>query len=255
MSDDKSPDDAIAGGEGQAAKRSTPLILRLAPLALLVAGLGVAYAYGLHEWISFERLRDNREAITDWVGENRVLAASAFVLTYTALIAISFPGGLFLTIVGGFLFGVWPGVLFVVAGATAGATLLFLAARTGLGEPLRARAGGLIRRMEEGFRENALSYLLFLRLVPVFPFWAVNLAPAFLGVPLTTYVAATFLGIIPGSLVYVSVGNGLGAVFDAGEDPDLGRIFDLPILLPILGIAVLSLVPVIYGRLRRKDRP
>lgn len=228
--------------------------MRLLPLVILVAALGLAYAFDLHNWVSFDRLRENRETVTTWVADNTVLAALVYIAAYALLVAISFPVGSFLTILGGFLFGVWPGTLFVVLGATLGATGIFLAARTGLGEPLRQRASGFMRRMEQGFQENALSYMLVLRLVPLFPFFAVNIAPAFLGVSLPVYVVATFFGIIPGSLVYTSVGNGLGAVFDTGGQPDLGLIFKPEVLLPILGLALLSLIPVAYGRLRKKAR-
>ena len=148
---------------------------------------------------------------------------------------------------------VYLGLLYVVVGATIGATLLFLAAKTALGDALRARAGGFVKKMEDGFRKNAFNYLLFLRLVPAFPFWLVNLVPAFLGVTLRTYVVATFIGIIPGAIVYTSVGNGLGAVFDAGESPDFGIIFRPEILLPIVGLAVLALVPVLYQKLTSKS--
>jgi uncharacterized membrane protein YdjX (TVP38/TMEM64 family) len=143
----------------------------------------------------------------------------------------------------------------VVVGATVGATIVFLIARTALGDALRARAGPRVRRMEEGFRSDALSYLLVLRLIPIFPFWLVNIVPAFLGVALRTYVLGTFIGIIPGSFVYASVGNGLGAVFEAGGTPDLGIVFQPAILLPIVGLAVLALLPVGYRRYkaRRKE--
>jgi uncharacterized membrane protein YdjX (TVP38/TMEM64 family) len=137
-----------------------------------------------------------------------------------------------------------------VIAATCGATVVFLIARTALGDSLRQKAGPAMRRMEAGFRENALNYLLFLRLIPVFPFWLVNLVPAFLGVPLATYVLATLVGIIPGSLVYASVGNGLGTVFEAGGRPDLGIIFEPEIILPILGLAVLAILPVAYKKIR-----
>ena len=169
---------------------------------------------------------------------------------YAAVIALSVPGGAILTIAGGFLFGIAPATLYVVVGATIGATIIFLIARTALGDSLRARAGPRIRRMEEGFRADALSYLLVLRLIPIFPFWLVNIVPAFLGVPLRTYVLGTFVGIIPGSFVYASVGNGLGAVFEAGQTPDLGIIFKPEILLPIVGLAALALLPVAYRRYR-----
>jgi uncharacterized membrane protein YdjX (TVP38/TMEM64 family) len=172
------------------------------------------------------------------------------MLIYAAAIALSIPGGAILTIAGGFLFGVVAATCYVVIAATFGATILFLIARTALGDTLRRKAGPAVRRMEVGFRENALNYLLFLRLIPVFPFWLVNLVPAFLGVPLTTYIVATLVGIIPGSLVYASVGNGLGAVFDAGGRPDLGIIFKPEIILPIVGLAVLAILPVAYKKIK-----
>ncbi|MDQ4136229.1 MAG: VTT domain-containing protein, partial [Pseudomonadota bacterium] len=175
------------------------------------------------------------------------------ILFYAAVVALSVPGGAVMTIAGGFLFGLWLGTACVVVGATLGAVAVFLIAKTALGEPLRARAGPWLRRMEAGFRENAFNYLLVLRLIPLFPFWLVNLVPAFLGVPLGTYVLATFLGIVPGSLVYASVGSGLGAVFDRGETPDLGIVFEPQILGPIVGLAVLALLPVIYRKYKARQ--
>jgi uncharacterized membrane protein YdjX (TVP38/TMEM64 family) len=145
------------------------------------------------------------------------------------------------------------GAIVAVIGATAGATVVFLIAKTALGDTLRAKAGPRIRRMEEGFREDALNYLLFLRLIPLFPFWLVNIVPAFLGVRLGVYLVGTFLGIIPGGIVYASVGNGLGAVFDAGGTPDLGIIFRPEILLPIMGLALLALLPVGYRKYKARQ--
>ena len=226
---------------------------RLAPLLVLVAGLVSFFAFGLNEYLTFELLSENREALTDWVDQYGIVAGLVFILGYLIVVAFSLPGGTVMSIAGGFLFGVVAGTFYVLVGATAGATILFLAARTALGDALRARAGGVVKKMEEGFRENAFSYLLFLRLVPAFPFWLVNLVPAFLGVSLKTYVIATFFGIIPGAIVYTSVGNGLGAVFDAGESPDFGIIFRPEILLPIVGLALLALVPVLYQKLTAKS--
>jgi uncharacterized membrane protein YdjX (TVP38/TMEM64 family) len=174
-----------------------------------------------------------------------------FVAIYVLVVAFSLPGAVWMTIGGGFVFGAASAAVYVIVAATLGASAIFLVARYALGDVLRAKAGPAMRRMEAGFRENALSYLLVLRLVPLFPFWLVNLVPAFLGVPLRTFVIGTFVGIIPGSVVYCLVGNGLGAVFDAGETPDLGIIFEPEILAPIVGLAVLSVVPVVYKRLRR----
>ena len=231
--------------------KSSP-IRRLAPLAVLLAAIAAFFALGLHHYLSFEALRQHREELLALVEQHPLLAPLAFMAVYAAVIALSVPGGAILTIAAGFLFGILPATLYVVASATIGAAIVFLIARTALGDALRARAGPRIRRMEEGFRKDALSYLLVLRLIPIFPFWLVNIVPAFLGVPLRTYVLGTLVGIVPGSFVYASVGNGLGAVFDAGGTPDLGVIFEPAILLPIAGLAVLALLPVVYRRFKAR---
>jgi uncharacterized membrane protein YdjX (TVP38/TMEM64 family) len=223
---------------------------RFLPLALLLLAIVAAFGLGLDDYLSFEQLEGNRAHLLAFVERHPVVAPLAFMLIYASVVALSIPGGAILTIAGGFLFGVAAATCYVVLAATCGATVVFLIARTALGDTLRRKAGPAMRRMEAGFRENALSYLLFLRLIPVFPFWLVNLVPAFLGVPLTTYVVATLVGIIPGSLVYASVGNGLGAVFEAGGTPDLGIIFRPEIILPIVGLAVLALLPVAYKKIK-----
>ena len=226
---------------------------RFLPLAALAAGLVIFFALGLHRYLSFGALAENRDLLMSLVEDHPVTAPLAYISVYALAVAFSIPGAVVLTIAGGFLFGTLAGGLFVVVGATIGAVGVFLAARTAFGEGLRRRAGPWIARLEAGFRENALSYLLVLRLVPLFPFWLVNLVPAFLGVPLTTYALGTFIGIIPGSFVYASVGNGLGAVFDAGGSPDLTIIFKPEILLPIIGLSLLALIPVVYKKFKRKS--
>ncbi len=227
-------------------------VRRFLPLLVLALAIIVVFASGLHEYLSFEALREHRETLLQLVADNAVVAPLAFILIYAGVIALSIPGGAVLTIASGFLFGIWLGSLYVVIGATAGATAVFLIAKTALGDALRAKAGPWLQRMEAGFQENALNYLLVLRLIPIFPFWLVNLVPAFLGVGLGTYVVGTFFGIIPGSLVFASVGNGLGSVFDAGETPDLGIIFKPEIIGPIIGLALLALLPVAYRKFKRR---
>src|SRR3990167_9311259 len=141
-------------------------------------------------------------------------------------------------------------LLLGVVGATLGSVALFLAARTAFYDLFRARAGATLARLEEGFRRDSFNYLLFLRLVPVFPFWLVNIVPALLGVKLGPYALATVIGIIPGAIVYASVGASFGMLIERGERPDFGVIFEWHILLPFLGLAALSLLPVLYTRLR-----
>jgi uncharacterized membrane protein YdjX (TVP38/TMEM64 family) len=236
------------------AKSASSPIRRFAPLVILLAAIVAFFALGLHKYLSFETLRQNREILLDFVGRHPWLAPLLFMAVYAAVVALSVPGGAILTIAGGFLFGIPAGTLYVVVAATLGATIVFLIARTALGDLLRARAGPRMRRMEQGFHENAFSYLLVLRLIPLFPFWLVNIVPAFLGVGLGTYVIATFIGIIPGGFVYASVGNGLGAVFDRGGTPDLGIIFEPAIIVPILGLAVLALLPIAYRKFRTRAK-
>jgi uncharacterized membrane protein YdjX (TVP38/TMEM64 family) len=225
---------------------------RLLPLLVLVTGLVVFFALDLHRYLSFEVLRDNREALLNWVRQNGLLAALVYMAIYAVAVAFSLPGGLVLSITGGFLFGTLWGSLYIVIGATVGATALFMIAKSALGDFLRAKAGPWLQKMEAGFRENALSYLLVLRLVPLFPFFVVNLVPAFLGVPLSTYVIGTFFGIMPGVFVFASVGAGLGSIFDKGETFSAAGILTPQIVIALMGLAVLALIPVIYKK--RKAR-
>ncbi|MBL6958013.1 MAG: TVP38/TMEM64 family protein [Rhodospirillales bacterium] len=225
--------------------------LRLLPLALIAAGFVAFFSFGLNDYLSFDALREHRQALLDWRDANQVAAMAVFIGVYAVVVALSIPGGVWMTLAGGFLFGVSQATLCVVIGATLGAIGLFLAARYACADYFHKKAGPAVRKMEDGFRENALSYLLVLRLVPLFPFWLVNLVPALLGVPLRTFIIGTFFGIIPGTAVYASVGNGLGAIFEAGGTPDLGIIFNPEILLPIAGLALLSLIPVIYKKYKK----
>jgi uncharacterized membrane protein YdjX (TVP38/TMEM64 family) len=228
---------------------------RWLPLAILLVVIALAFAFDLHHYLSFETLRQHEQTLRQIVEHRPILTAIGFVLVYAAATAVSLPGAAFLTIAGGFLFGIWLGTLLAVTGATAGAIAIFLIAKTSLGDGLKERAGPWLKRMQAGFNDNALSYLLVLRLIPAFPFWIVNIVPAFLGVKLRDYAVATFFGIMPGGFVYASVGNGLGAVIEAGDEPDLGIILEPAILLPILGLALLALLPVAYRKLKGRRAP
>ncbi len=225
---------------------------RLVPVAVIAAGIVAFFAFDLDAYLSFDALSEHRQTLLTWYAENQVLAVISYMAVYFLVVAFSVPGAVWMTIGGGFIFGTFLATASVVLAATLGAGAVFLVARYALGDYLRAKAGNAMRKMEAGFRENALSYLLVLRLVPLFPFWLVNLVPAFLGVPLRAFLIGTFVGIIPGSFVFVSVGNGLGAVFDAGEVPDLGIIFKPEILTPIVGLAVLALIPVFYKKYKSR---
>ena len=233
-------------------KPPKPLWLRLAPVAILLAATIGVFATGLDRHLSFAALRDNREAMLAWVDEVGWVAALSYMGLYAGVVALSVPGALFLSLAGGFVFGAFAATGYTVIGATVGATVVFLIAANALGDSLRKRAGPALQRMESGFRDNALSYLLVLRLIPLFPFWLVNLVPALLGVPLGTFVIATFFGIIPGTAVFCLAGAGLGGGFDAGEEFSLANILTGETIGALVGLAILALLPIAYKRWRRK---
>jgi uncharacterized membrane protein YdjX (TVP38/TMEM64 family) len=229
---------------------------RLIPVAVLLLGLALFLLLDLERYFSFVMLSRHHATLTAWVAAHTALAALLFVVAYALVVAFSLPIAVIVTPVGGFLFGLWLGALLSVIGATIGSVAVFLAARTAFYDLFHARAGAALARLKEGFRRDSFSYLLFLRLVPVFPFWLVNIVPALLGMALAPYTLATLIGIIPGAVVYSSVGSGLGMLLDRGEMPNLGIIFEWRILLPLLGLAILALVPVLYTHLRaRKTAP
>jgi uncharacterized membrane protein YdjX (TVP38/TMEM64 family) len=233
-----------------------PMWRRLIPVAVLLLGLALFLLLDLERYFSVEMLSRHHATLTSWVAGHVALAVFLFVVVYALVVAFSLPIAVVVTPVGGFLFGLWLGALLSVIGATIGSAAVFLAARTAFYDLFHARAGAALARLEEGFRRDSFSYLLFLRLVPVFPFWLVNIVPALLGMALGPYTLATLIGIIPGAVVYSSVGSGLGMLIDRGEMPNLGIIFEWRILLPLLGLAVLALVPVLYTHLRaRKTSP
>lgn len=227
--------------------RNLPLIA-----ILIVAAVG---AFTLRDYLSFETLRDNREALLAFRDANYALTVGVFILAYVTIVAFSLPGATIATLTGGFLFATFPGALFNVTAATIGAVLIFMAARWGLGERLAAKmegSEGAVKKIKDGIDENQWSMLFLIRLVPAVPFFVANLVPALVGVPLRRFVISTFFGIIPGGVVYTSVGAGLGEVFERGETPNLGIIFEPQILLPILGLCALAALPIVIKAIRGK---
>lgn len=222
---------------------------RLLPLGLLLAAAALAFAFDLDRYLSLAALREHRVELQTYAAAHRVAALLAYAGIYVLVVALSLPGGAIMTIAGGFLFGTLLAGVVTVMSATLGATIIFLAARSAFSDALKARAAPWLLRFEAGFKRNAVSYLLILRLVPIFPFFVVNIAPAFLGVRPLLYVATTFIGIIPGTFVYASVGSGLGAILDAGGAPDLNIIFTPPVLLPLLALSALAGLPILLRKL------
>ena len=255
---------AESGSGGSWVKRYLPLIV-LAGIAVLVV------SQGWHNYLTLEHIANNRDLLKGYIEENYLLTLLAYMGIYIVAIALSLPGGVFLTLTGGFLFGWLVGGLATVVAATIGATIIFLIAKTSFGEPLAARAGPWLGKLREGFQENALNYLLFLRLVPLFPFWLVNLAPALLGVGLGTYVAGTFFGIIPGTFAFAFAGVGLDSVIEAqraaydacvqshtgsGAPPcefklDAGALVTKELLIAFAALGAVALIPVILKKFRK----
>lgn len=226
---------------------------RFLPLLVIAAGFAAFFATGANKYVSLDWLRENYATLKAFVADHFIQALGLFFLAYVVVTALSLPGAGIMSLTGGFLFGSVVGTVIVVLAATTGAAAIFIAARTALGDVLKAKAGGFIQKFEAGFNDNAFSYLLLLRLVPLFPFFIVNLAPAFTKIKTSVYVFATFIGIIPGSFAYVSAGRGLGAVFESGGEVSLGGLLTKPeILTPIVALCVLALIPVVFRMIKAR---
>ena len=229
-------------------------IVRHIPL-LVIFGAAVLGAFTLRDYISFDTLRDNREALLAYRDQNFAGMALAFFAIYVVIVAFSLPGAAVASVTGGFLFGLVPGTALNVVSATVGAAAIFLAARWGAGAALSARleaSDGTIKTLRTGLREHEISVLFLLRLVPAVPFFVANLLPALVGVRFYNFIWTTALGIIPGAIVFTWIGVGLGEVFDRGEEPDLSLLWEPHVIGPILGLCVLALLPIVIKSLRGK---
>ncbi|MES2666477.1 MAG: VTT domain-containing protein [Pseudomonadota bacterium] len=226
---------------------------RKLPILISLAGAAIG-AFTLRDHLSFAALADNREALLAFRDAHYVWAALTFVAAYVGIVAFSLPGATIATLAGGFLFGLFPGVVYNVGAASLGAVAVFLAARAGFGASVAAgiaARGGAVARLQAGLRDNEWSVLLMMRLVPAVPFFLANLIPAFVGARLLPFAVTTVLGIIPGGLVFTSVGAGLGEVFGRGDKPDLSVIFAPHVIGPILGLAALSALPIVVRCFRK----
>ena len=232
---------------------------RFAPLLVVIAGLAFAYLMGWQRFFSLDFLADSRDSLTAFVQANYLVSTVGFAAFYALAVAFSFPAASILTIFGGFLFGWHVGGLLVAVGATLGATAIFLAARSAFGDFLREKVGGRVKNLAEGFEKDAFSYLLVLRIAPVFPFFVMNIAPALFNVPLRSYVIATFLGILPGTFAYTYLGQGIGSVLDAAEaagtSVSVGDLITTEITLAFVALAVVAAIPIVIKRLRAARKP
>jgi uncharacterized membrane protein YdjX (TVP38/TMEM64 family) len=238
-------------GDGRAGSS----IWRFAPVAIIVAGLATGYAFGLQDYLTLGFLAEQRDSLNAVVAKHYALSLAAFVVVYILAVAFSFPAASVLTIFGGFLFGWAVGGAAVAVSATVGASLLFLATRSAFGGFLRARVGGFVQRLADGFRTNAFGYLLVIRLAPIFPFFVVNIAAALFDISLGHFVAATFVGILPGTFAYAYLGQGVDSVLvaaqEAGQTASLADLVTPDITLAFLALAVVAAIPTVVSRLRR----
>ena len=219
-------------------------LLLLASLAALAAVLILG-----RDWFpSFERLAEHQARLRDLAAAHPVLAPAAYVSLYAALVAASVPGGVVLSVAGGALFGAGPGAAYAVLGATGGAAVLFLLVRGLLAEWAARRAGPLLDRIRPGLERDGFNALLALRLLPVLPFWLVNLAPPLAGMRLGPFVLATALGITPATAVFASIGAGVGGALAQGQQPGLATVLQPAVLLPLVGLALLALAPMAWRR-------
>ena len=226
---------------------NTEILKRTLPLVIIFILLGLAWLLGITDYINLETIKSHRGDLLDLVQSHRLLSIAGFTAVYILAVALSLPIATLLTLVGGFLFGRWAGTLMIVIAATCGASLLFLAARSAIGTALREKAGPLYTKVESNMRQNAVGYMLFMRLVPLFPFFLVNIVPAMFNVRLVPYVATTFVGIIPGTFIYANVGRELGTI------NTLGELASPQILIAFSLLGVFALLPTLYKQFKSNN--
>lgn len=230
-----------------AARPTRSLVSRLIPLAVLGAGLAAFFALGGQRYLNAEAASALLADLSGFVEANLWLAALAYLVFYALAVSISVPGAVWFTLGAGFLFGPWLGTGVALLGATIGATVLFLAARYAFADWVREKFPGYVRKMQDGFSQDAFTYVMILRLVPIFPFFAINLATALLNVPLRAFVLASLIGMAPGAYVYATVGGKLSSVVEEGV-PSFGALLDLELILALALFAALAVLPAIYTR-------
>ena len=226
--------------------KNSATLTKLLVLALFVGGVIAFFAFGGQKYLNLETLKANRDALIQYADQHYASALLIGFLIYTVSTALSLPGGLILSLAVGLVFGRWAGTVLIVFAATLGATLVFLAARYLFANMARKKIGGLAQKINVGFTKDAFNYLLFLRLVPLFPFWLVNLAPAFTNVSLKTYVSATAIGILPGTFVFANLGQNLGRISSTKD------LLTPPIIGAFVLLGVFALIPVLYKKFKAK---
>ena len=232
--------------------------------------MALVFALGWHEHLTLENVIAQRDRFHTFLAQRPVISVLAYMAIYVVAVALSVPGGLILTLAGGLMFGLLVGGLAAVVAATLGATIVFLIARTAVGDSFNERAGPWLAKLSQGFKEEALSYMLFLRLVPAFPFWFVNIAPAVLGVPVRTFVIGTFFGIIPATFAFASAGAGLDSVVMAAKKEyaacvaakgagackmqiHVSSLLTRELIIALVLLSLVALIPVMLKKWRQRN--
>ena len=206
----------------------------------------------LRDYLSYETLRNNHESLVNFKNENYWVTVIIFIISYITLVTFALPGSPIASLTGGFLFGLAFGTFLNVTAAATGATLIFLAAKNGFGNKLTQRidaSEGSIRKIRDGIKRDEISYLFLIRLIPIIPFAVANLVPALFGVSLRNFFFTTYIGIIPGGIVFTWLGSGLSEIFKQNEEPNFSIIFEIYVIGPILCLCLLSFLPIILKKL------
>ncbi len=231
-------------------------VWRFLPVIILLVGLAVVLIilrqYGITSGQAFwDLITGHHASISAWAVQNTFLALAVYMAIYIAAVALSLPGAIWLTLFGGAVLG-WPAAGAVIFSGTIGAWLVFLAARGAFSDILARSSKSFMGRIKSGFEESPFFWLLALRLIPVAPFWVVNIIPGLLGMRSAPYLLATLIGIAPGSIVYVWVGRGLDKVLSQGRTPDFETVLDPSVTAPLIALGVLALVPALVKAVRAK---
>jgi uncharacterized membrane protein YdjX (TVP38/TMEM64 family) len=235
-------------------RRALRLALRFGPALLVLVAVIVVVRSGWLGRLSLEGLRDSRGTLIAFVRAHPLQSLGLYLAVYVATVGLSLPTALILTLTGGFLFGPWVGGVAAAVGCTVGAAIVFLISRLTVGDVVEARTGARVRALAEDIKKDAFFYIVTLRLIPVTPFWLTNVAAGLIAIPVATFAVATLVGILPVSLIYAGIGSGLDALFASGKALSLHALITPRIVLPLIGLAVLAVLPILYHRRRAKAR-
>ncbi len=225
--------------------------LRFLPISIILILTIIAISFGGLKIFSFENLKKYHEVLKDLLNDNKILFPISFILIYIVSTALSIPGAIFLTILAGFLFGKYLATIYVAIGATIGASIVFLAASTAIQDFFIKKAGSRFNKISMGFQKNAKCYLLFLRLIPLFPFWLVNVVPALFKIKFSTFLWTTFLGILPGTFIFAQAGASLLFIIEQDKF-SLKSIFSFEVILALILLAIFMLLPIIFKKIKNK---